>query len=490
MGPNQKFSSGRWGLSQVVHVGLGRRAGLRQAGQGRDLHGAPVEVRPIACVPRGAVVDDLVAGRAGLGDAQHVVDVVFPEPLVEVRGRPGRGVDRGGNLRVVDDAARLQLRGEHLGADVVDEVQDRVIVDGVAAVAADHGGLPVAVGLVPEHGVVGLGGGKVEIQLPPVLGGPRVGGPDEERLAPVARSHRVAAERPRGGEVVAGSVVAGGLEFRIVGAVAHGRRRQIQHCGHGLGIRPALVEVALRRAIAAGGGAIRARSSAEGRRAGGVLVEVLDHRRPPVAGRRRDVGVQGRDAGADARGQRGTAHQQRTGRAVVAELRVDRVQVVRAAGDTGRTAVVVVDGQAHQAAEPHRARVIEDHADVAGPAGCGGRGLQVRRRQQEDLGETQVLIDVGRHDRLDHGPVLAGGQRGGKLPLELLGGGVIGVTADVHGEVIGGQRRAQEGIGRHRRLRVGSDVGVVAVRGGVAVEGPRRPGPPRRRHRQAGSGRR
>ena len=59
-------------------------------------------------------------------------------------------------------------------------------------------------------GAGAVGGAVAEVELPPVVG--RVGGPDEERLAPVARALDVALQSVDAGD----RVVAGGLPGRVL----------------------------------------------------------------------------------------------------------------------------------------------------------------------------------------------------------------------------------------------------------------------------------
>ncbi len=157
----------------------------------------------------------------------------------------------------------------------------------------------------------------------------------------------------------------------------------------------------------------------------------------------------------------------------MAELRVDRVHVIRASRRGPRGAVAVGVWQAQQAGEPHRTRVIEDHANVAGPVGGGRTGLKVRHRQGEDLGKGQVGIHVGRHRRLDHVPVLAGGQAAGKLSLELHVGGIVGVTTDLQRAGRWSSADAQKVIGGDGRLRTLASRCYSCCLSSIAVERPR-----------------
>ena len=133
---------------RVVHVRLGS-AGQRALR--RDHRGAPSEIRAIARRAPRAVADAVITSPAAVHDAQAEIDVILPEPLVEICRRRRGSIDGAGNAGVINNAPRTQRAGERIGTHILDEVENRVVIDRIVAASWR---LPVARAIPQQRAVI------------------------------------------------------------------------------------------------------------------------------------------------------------------------------------------------------------------------------------------------------------------------------------------------------------------------------------------------
>jgi len=289
----------------------------------------------------------------------------------------------------------LHLAGERVRAGVDQPAQDRGVIDVEMRRATGTrriGGRTAP--CRPESGVVGEGAAAIggeEKFLPPIVRRTRIGRPDEEGLAPVARARGVALEGIGGTAVESRPGVAVGLPAGI-------HRRGTEHVGDVGRVGGCCVIGLFQRDVAAGGGriAVERRGKRRDRRSADVvLVEVGGDGAAAIGidgsiGSADDLAVAERDrAGPSQPGARAR---------IMTELGIDGVRVVGLSTAAG-------DRPAKQAVEGHRTRQVDDDADVAGPVHRLGNRCRRQRRDAENFGEGRI---IGGADRaFDERPVLA-----------------------------------------------------------------------------------